>query len=65
MTDQVLLHMKEIALNLALYAKLETRKGSNFIVKMQKSLLVAVDSSPASAMGAVKNSILLSLELRV
>ena len=40
MTNQVLLHMNEIALNLALFAKLETMKGRNFIVNMQKSLQV-------------------------
>ncbi len=40
MTNQVLLQMNEIALNLALFAKLETMKGRNFIVNMQKSLQV-------------------------
>ena len=40
MTNQVMLHMNEMALNLALYAKLENEKGRNFIVKMQKSLQV-------------------------
>ena len=40
MSNQVLLHMNEIALNLALYAKLETVKGRNFIVNMQKSIQV-------------------------
>ena len=40
MTNQVLLQMTEIALNLALFAKLETMKGRNFIVNMQKSLQV-------------------------
>ena len=40
MSNQVLLHMNEIALNLALYAKLETVKGRNFIINMQKSIQV-------------------------
>ena len=40
MTNQVLMHMNEIALNLALFAKLETMKGRNFIVNMQKSIQV-------------------------
>jgi len=34
------MHMNEIALNLALFAKLETMKGRNFIVNMQKSIQV-------------------------
>ena len=40
MTNQVLCHMNEMALNLALFAKLETVKGRNFIVNMQKSIQV-------------------------
>ena len=40
MTNQVLTHMNEIALNLVLYAKLDSLSGRNFNVKMQKSLQI-------------------------
>ena len=40
MTNQVLLHMSEMALNLLLFAKLETVRGRNFTVSMQKSLKI-------------------------
>jgi hypothetical protein len=40
MTNQVLLHMSEMALNLLLFAKLETARVRNFTVSMQKSLKI-------------------------
>lgn len=40
MTNQVLNHMNEIALNLALYAKLDEMSQGDFDVRMQKSLRV-------------------------
>ena len=40
MTNQVLLHMSEMALNMLLFAKLETVRGRNFTVSMQKSLKI-------------------------
>ncbi len=41
MSNQVLVHMKEMALNLVLYAKLEELSKDDFEVRLQKSLRVA------------------------
>ena len=41
MSNQVLVHMKEMALNLVLYAKLEEFSKDDFEVRLQKSLRVA------------------------
>ena len=40
MNNQVLIHMNEIALNLVLFAKLDSMTNSSFSVRMQKSLQV-------------------------